>query len=331
MIDSRRRSFAQRAMEARPIVRVYESRLWRRSGVVRFVLGISFEREYLQILAAAGLQAASDVLDLACGSGIYTRPFARALPTGTIVGLDLSRPMLAYAHESASRAGLKNLLLVRGDAMRLPFPNARFDLVTPAAAPVSDAGRGGSGARAAGGRHGRRGASRRGHGAAGRRPAAFGRRSFAPRELAARLHAAGLGGVRSTARALADRQHTEGGSAGPRPGLEPRHERTLRLQRVRPATRSTLLRQVALNAILLRGLHAGVAMGRALAAAEADPAAGVPKADRPLRSCSSDFGLLACPTRSAARGAAPLPADAPRAGHDRALCAPQPIMLASWR
>ena len=40
MQTRRRRSFSQWAMEAEPIVRIYESRLWRRSALMRLVLGL---------------------------------------------------------------------------------------------------------------------------------------------------------------------------------------------------------------------------------------------------------------------------------------------------
>lgn len=129
MARSRRRSFAQHAMESDPIVRIYESRLWRRSLVVRAMLGLSFEREAALIRDAMQLGAARDVLDVACGSGIYTRPFARALPDGRVVGLDLSRPMLRHALRRARAEHLENVSFVRGDALRLPFPDARFDVV----------------------------------------------------------------------------------------------------------------------------------------------------------------------------------------------------------
>jgi ubiquinone/menaquinone biosynthesis C-methylase UbiE len=129
LADSRTTTFAQRAMESAAVVRIYESRLWRRSFVMRFALGLSFEREYQLILESARLDAASDVLDLACGSGIYSRPFARAVGGGRVVGLDLSPAMLAHARRLTAKERLANLFFVRGDAQRLPFPAACFDLV----------------------------------------------------------------------------------------------------------------------------------------------------------------------------------------------------------
>lgn len=134
MADPIPSTFARRAMESEVVTRIYESRLWRRSLVVRAVLGLSFDDELDRIFRAAGLDregdgGAHDVLDLACGSGIYTRPIARRRPEARVVGLDLSPPMLAVAGRLAARETLPHLHFVRGDAQRLPFSDARFDLV----------------------------------------------------------------------------------------------------------------------------------------------------------------------------------------------------------
>lgn len=126
---SQPRSLAQRLMEAEPVVRIYESRLWRRSAVATWKLGISFEQEKDLILRAADLGEAAMVLDLACGSGIYTRQFAQLARTGSVVGLDLSLPMLRVASRRVHEAGLGNVILIHGTALQLPFPAQCFDLV----------------------------------------------------------------------------------------------------------------------------------------------------------------------------------------------------------
>ena len=82
VVAGRASSLAQRAMESEWVARVYESRLWRRSLLARLALGLSFEREHQLILEAAGLGASGAVLDLVCGSGIHSRPFARTLARG---------------------------------------------------------------------------------------------------------------------------------------------------------------------------------------------------------------------------------------------------------
>jgi SAM-dependent methyltransferase len=116
-------------MESAAVVAIYESRLWRRNPLVEAAMGIAFVDELDRIAAAAHLDAATRVLDLACGPGTYARPFARRLPAGRVVGLDLSRPMLAHAQRLRRAESLTNLDLVRGSALALPFAAASFDVV----------------------------------------------------------------------------------------------------------------------------------------------------------------------------------------------------------
>ena len=123
------RSLAQSLMEWPPLVRVYESRFWRRSPLFAALFGISFEREYSLITAAANLKGDERLLDLGCGPGIYARRFARRLPRGHVTGIDLSAPMLRYASKRAQTDGLTNLQLIRGDAMELPFRSEAFRAV----------------------------------------------------------------------------------------------------------------------------------------------------------------------------------------------------------
>jgi len=121
------RSLAQFFMEWDPLVRIYESRLWRRSGLARVLMGLSFEEEYARVRAALRLECDGRVLDLACGSGIYARRFARELPDGAVVGLDLSWPMLTYAGRAVAAEDLTNLVLIHGDASELPFYAEQYD------------------------------------------------------------------------------------------------------------------------------------------------------------------------------------------------------------
>jgi SAM-dependent methyltransferase len=123
------RTLAQAAMEWEPLVAIYESRLWRRSPLFTLLTGISFDDEYDVIKTAASPGGARCILDLACGSGIYSRRLARECPKGTVVGLDLSLPMLRHAARYARTEHTENLRLVRGNALDLPFENDTFDVV----------------------------------------------------------------------------------------------------------------------------------------------------------------------------------------------------------
>jgi SAM-dependent methyltransferase len=63
-------------------------------------------------------------LDAGCGNGAFTEALvARATPA-LATGLDPSRGQLDFAR---SRPGARGVLLVQGDALALPFPDAIFD------------------------------------------------------------------------------------------------------------------------------------------------------------------------------------------------------------
>jgi SAM-dependent methyltransferase len=68
------------------------------------------------------------VLDVGCGNGALTVAIAPMVaPGGSVLGLDLSGPMLAAATTRARRAGLKNVRFERGDAQVYPLAEAGFD------------------------------------------------------------------------------------------------------------------------------------------------------------------------------------------------------------
>ena len=96
------------------LCRMYESRLWRRNPIFSVLLGVSFDKELELIMKVATLKGDETFLDLGCNPGIYTRPFARRLQSGTAVGLDLSMPVLDYAVRRAHADRIKNLLFIHG-------------------------------------------------------------------------------------------------------------------------------------------------------------------------------------------------------------------------
>lgn len=86
-----------------------------------------FEREAADTAERLALAPGDVVLDVACGHGNFTVELARRVgPRGIVVGLDISAAMLARAAGRVGRAGLDNVLLVRGDALALPFRDAVF-------------------------------------------------------------------------------------------------------------------------------------------------------------------------------------------------------------
>jgi SAM-dependent methyltransferase len=67
------------------------------------------------------------VLDVGCGCGATTIAAARA--AGSVVGLDLSAPMLAEARRLGAQAGVANISFVRGDAQVCPLRPGSCDVV----------------------------------------------------------------------------------------------------------------------------------------------------------------------------------------------------------
>jgi ubiquinone/menaquinone biosynthesis C-methylase UbiE len=78
-----------------------------------------FEEELAEVEAVIAALPPGPVLDVACGTGFLTRHLR-----GSVVALDQSESMLAIA-----RPRLPDATLVRGDALRLPFPDNSFDRV----------------------------------------------------------------------------------------------------------------------------------------------------------------------------------------------------------
>lgn len=91
-----------------------------------------FERETRQIgLNMLGAREGEQILEIGCGTGYGVAALARAAGrSGRVVGLDLSARMLAVTRARVQRAGLaEHIELVQGDAVRLPFPTAKYDAV----------------------------------------------------------------------------------------------------------------------------------------------------------------------------------------------------------
>lgn len=83
-----------------------------------------------QAFVDAGLVGGSDdVLDIGCGTGKSTRDLAHIASGGTVLGVDLSSRMLAYARERCEREGLTNVGFLQADAQVHPFEAAAFDVV----------------------------------------------------------------------------------------------------------------------------------------------------------------------------------------------------------
>jgi trans-aconitate 2-methyltransferase len=88
-------------------------------------LQLAMANEQLRMLTLAGNER---VLDVGCGDGKITAQIAERVPAGSVVGVDPSKDMIAFAAEHFSAKGHANLRFEVADARRLPFL-CEFDLV----------------------------------------------------------------------------------------------------------------------------------------------------------------------------------------------------------
>src|ERR1700760_620062 len=76
-------------------------------------------------------RAGARVLDLCCGTGDLAFSLRRAPGTrAQIIGADFSHAMLVRAREKGSSDSIGALPVFEADALRMPFADASFDLVT---------------------------------------------------------------------------------------------------------------------------------------------------------------------------------------------------------
>jgi SAM-dependent methyltransferase len=87
--------------------------------------GLPFHR---RLIDAASIGARDRVLDVGCGTGQTSLLAARAAPEGSVLGVDLSSPMLEYARRRATDAAVTNVAFVHADAQIHPFDADAFDV-----------------------------------------------------------------------------------------------------------------------------------------------------------------------------------------------------------
>ena len=112
------------------VPRIYE-RWWRPAlgRMMKGVFGPGMADEHRIARTLLDLGSGDAVLDVACGTGNFTRGFARAVgPEGLAVGIDVSETMLARAASDTESAGLaERTAYVRGNAQEMPFVDGVFD------------------------------------------------------------------------------------------------------------------------------------------------------------------------------------------------------------
>jgi ubiquinone/menaquinone biosynthesis C-methylase UbiE len=121
----------QDLMLSRVVPAVYE-RWWRPAlgRVFKGAFGPGMRDEHRIARLLLSLCPGDGVLDLACGTGNFSRDFGHTVGSeGLVVGIDVSRTMLERAVRDTDRAGLDQVAFVRGDAQNLPFRAHTFDAV----------------------------------------------------------------------------------------------------------------------------------------------------------------------------------------------------------
>lgn len=84
-----------------------------------------YSHELYDTISSFGLRRGATIIDVGCGTGLASQPFAvNGFP---VTGVDASEAMLARASEL-----LPNASLVCAPAEALPFPNERFDVALSA-------------------------------------------------------------------------------------------------------------------------------------------------------------------------------------------------------
>lgn len=121
-------SLAQRAMNSPIVAAIYEH-LWRPVMVAAMSLhGMSISAERERASSALHLGENQRVLDVACGPGNFTSFFADQLGgDGFVIGLDNSVPMMERAVRDNSGP---RVVYMRADALKLPFNDCGFDVVS---------------------------------------------------------------------------------------------------------------------------------------------------------------------------------------------------------
>lgn len=86
-----------------------------------------------KLLAMANLTGAENMLDVATGAGHTANAFAPFVKQ--VTAFDLTPEMLSTAEKFLKKNSHENAAFVQGDAEKMPFANAEFDLITCRIAP----------------------------------------------------------------------------------------------------------------------------------------------------------------------------------------------------
>jgi ubiquinone/menaquinone biosynthesis C-methylase UbiE len=97
-----------------------------------FILELPLRRFLItpsQLADRLHLKKNSKVLEVGCGSGVFSAEVARRVPAGHLELFDLQAEMLERARRKIDAAGLGKVVgYTQGDARRLSFPRGSFDV-----------------------------------------------------------------------------------------------------------------------------------------------------------------------------------------------------------
>jgi ubiquinone/menaquinone biosynthesis C-methylase UbiE len=116
--------------ESRWIASLYDHRADYYDFLVH-ILSLGMDLYYRKVAVERLLLRPGDrVLDIGCGTGLDLSSLSKKVgPDGQVVGVDLSRRMLYWAHRRICKEGFRNISLLLGDASDLPFESSSIQAV----------------------------------------------------------------------------------------------------------------------------------------------------------------------------------------------------------
>jgi ubiquinone/menaquinone biosynthesis C-methylase UbiE len=91
------------------------------------ITGHSDEQVANMIISFSEVSQKDNVLDVACGPGLITFPFAKI--ASRVTGIDITPKMIDRAKELQAEKGIKNITWDLGDAYSLPYKDGSFSLI----------------------------------------------------------------------------------------------------------------------------------------------------------------------------------------------------------
>ncbi len=82
------------------------------------------------VVKGLALKPGEVVADIGAGTGVFARPFAKAVgPTGTVYAVEIEQPLLDAINERAQKAGITNIKTVLGESTDPKLPVKGVDVV----------------------------------------------------------------------------------------------------------------------------------------------------------------------------------------------------------